>query len=233
MSKKTDKKYILMMAGIYAAVFAIYNMIVLPVFKEKNDVFWISYAFMCLGFVATMIVTYVTFQNADAEAIFMNIPLMSFSIYYFGAELFASFVFMLFRFVAPTALAVIVQAIMFLIFVIFAILALMSKGVVNDINKNIETKVRTIKNLAVQVKVLEEQCLDPELKKELHKVAEGIRFSDPMTTDITEELDDMIHNNVKELKYLCSNNNKNEAIQICFKLNSYILERNMLLKNSK
>ncbi len=231
--KKTDKKYIIMMGIVYLAVFAIYNIITLVLFKEKNDVFWISYAFMCVCFVANVAVAYITFQHSDAEAIFMNIPLMSFSIFYFGAEVFVSFVFMLFRFIASPTLTVVIQSIMLLVFIIFAVLALMSKNVVEDINKNIDTKVRTIKNLAVQVKVLEDQCLDKELKKELHKVSEGILYSDPMTTDVTEEIDDMINSRVKELKYLCSNNQKNEALQTCFKLQSFISERNMLLKNSK
>ncbi len=233
MSKTTDKKYIIMMGVVYAAVFAIYNIITLAVFKEKNDIFWISYAFMCGGFISNMIVAYLTFKKSDAEAIFLNIPLMSFSIFYFIAELFASIVFMLFRFVASPTLAVIIQAVLLLIFVIFAVMALMSKGVVEDISKDMKIKVATIKNLAIQVKVLEDQCLDKELKKELHKVQEGIRFSDPMTTDVTEDIDEMIHNKVKELKYLCSNNNRNEAIQVCYQLLSYISERNLLLKNSK
>ncbi len=233
MTKKTDKKYIIMLAVVYAAVFAIYNIVTLVAFNEKNDVFWLSYAFMCVGFAANIIVAYLTFQKSDTEAIFMNIPLMSFSVFYFIAELFVSFVFMLFRLVASSTLAIVIQSIMLLIFIIFAALALMSKGVVEDINKNVETKVRSIKNLAIQVKVMEDQCLDPELKRELHKVQEGIRYSDPMTTSVTEEVDDMIAGKVKELKYLCSNNEKNEALQVCYKLSSYISERNMLLKNSK
>lgn len=233
MEQKTDKKYIIMIAVVYAAVFAIYNIITLTAFNEKNDVFWLSYAFMCMSFVANLVVAYFTFQKSDSEAIFMKIPLMSFSIFYFVAELFASFVFMLFRSVASTTLTIVIQSIMLLAFIIFATLALMSKGVVENINEDIKTKVKTIKNLAVSVKVLEDQCLDPELKKELHKVQEGIRFSDPMTTSVTEELDDMITSKVKELKYLCSNNERNEALQACYKLSSYISERNMLLKNSK
>lgn len=233
MSKKTDKKYIIMMAVVYAAVFAIYNIITLTAFGDKNDVFWLSYAFMCCGFAANMIVAYLTFQKSDAEAVFMNIPLMSFSVFYFVAELFASFVFMLFRSIASATLAVVIQSVMLLIFIIFAMLALMSKGVFENINENIDTKVRSIKNLSVQVKVLEEQCLDSELKKELHKIQEAIRFSDPMTTSVTEGLDDMITSKVKELKYLCSNNDKNGSLQVCYKLSSYISERNLLLKNSK
>ncbi len=233
MSKITDKKYIIMIGIVFAAVFAIYNIITLLIFKEKNDVFWLSYVFVCVGFAANILVSYLTFKKSDAEAIFMNIPLMSFSVFYFLAELFASFIFMLFRFVVSPTLAVVVQSIMLLIYIIFAVLALINKGVIDDINRDIQTKVRTIKNLSIQVKLMEDQCLDPELKRELHKVQEGIRFSDPMTTDVIEDIDDMIHSKVKELKYLCSNNDKNGAIQVCYQLSSYISERNMLLKNSK
>lgn len=231
--RKLDRKYYIMIAIVYAAVFLIYNIIVLPLFGDKNGVFWTSYAFMFLGFAAVIAVTFITFKSVDVEAVFMNIPLMSLSIFYFCAELFASFVFMIARNVAPLPLALAVQAILLLAFIIVAVMALIEKDAVQSINQNVDKKSKSIKILAGKVKLLEDQCLDSELKAELHKVSEAIRYSDPMTTEVTEDLDDMINGKVKELKLLCADNNKNEAMQTCYKLASYIAERNMLLKNSK
>ncbi len=233
MAKVLDRKQYVMISIIFAAAFAIYNIIVLPLFDNKNEVFWVSYVFMFLAFAAVVAATLVTLRTVDAEAIFMNIPLLSFSIFYFCAELFVSFVFMLFRGIAPMPLAAAIQAIMLLGFIIFAVLALMSKEAVQSINKNIDTKVRTIKNLSVDVKILEDQCTDKELQHELHKITEAIRFSDPMTTEVTEELDELIKGKVRELKFQCSNNNKNEAMQTCSQLRSYISERNQRLEYSK
>ncbi len=229
MEKKLNVKQYLTVSILYAAIFAIYNIIVMLLFDDKNAIFWTSYAFMCAAFIANISVTVFSFKSLDVEAVFMGIPLLSFSIFYFFGELFASFVFMLFRGVVGIKLTVAIQVIFLLIFVIFAAVALLSKNTVEGITKDVETKVRTIKLLSVDVKLLEEQCMDKELKAELHKVAEAIRYSDPMTNEALADLDNIISGKVSELKYHCNNNNKNEALQLCYQLSAYISERNQKL----
>ena len=232
MDNKSAVKQYVKFAILYAAIFAIYNIIVLLAFTEKNNIFWISYGFMCAGFAVNIAITLYTFRS-EIDAVFMGIPLLSFSIFYFFAELFVSVVFMLFKGFAGVTLTVSVQTILLLAFVIVAVVAMMTKDAVEGVNKAIEKNVRTIKNLSVDVKILEDQCMDKELKAELHKISEAIRYSDPMTTDAVAELDELITGKVKELKYHCNSNAKSEAMQICFQLSSFISERNQRLLLSK
>lgn len=222
-----------MLAVIYVAVFAIYNVLVFLIFGDKNDCFWISYAFMCVAFLGNLGIVLYTTKSKNMEAVFLGIPLVSFSVFHIAAEFFVSIVFMLFRNVASVQLTVSIQVILLLIFIIFAAAAILSKNAVESVTQTVSTNVANIKNLSVDVQMLETQCLDPELKKQLHKVAEAIKFSDPMVNDSVAQLDEMIRSKVTELKYCCQNNEKNEAIQICFKLESYISERNKRLMLSK
>jgi hypothetical protein len=218
-----------MIAVVYAAVFAIYNIIVLLAFGDKNNIFWASYAFMAIAFIVNIGAVLYSFKSTDVEAMFMNIPLASLSVFYFFAELFISFVFMLFRKHVGIKLTVSTQVIFLLMFIIVAVIAIMSRDAVQSINKEVETKVRNLKNLSVDVKMIEMQCTDSELKNELHKIEETIRYSDPMTNDSIAELDDMIKAKIVELKYLCSNNNKSEAMQACNQLKSFLAERKQRL----
>lgn len=229
MSKKLSAKSYVNISIIYAAVFAIYNIIVMLLFDGKNEIFWTSYAFLCVSFAVNIFLTLFTLRNADVEAVFWGIPLLSFSVFYFFGELFISFVFMLFRNVAGIKLTISIQAIFMLIFVIIAGVAILTRNTAASITENIETKVQSIKMLSVDVKLLEDQCMDAELKKELHKITEAIRYSDPMTHEALADLDNIIRSKVSELKYQCNSSNKNEAIQLCFQLNSYISERNQKL----
>lgn len=233
MNNRETKHYTLF-AVLYAAIFLIYTILVMFCFGEKNNVFWVSYCFMCISFVANMGIAVYSFKANDVEAAFMGIPLFSFSIFYFFAELFASLVFMLFRFrfevlTVPT----IVQLLIMLVFVVFAAIAMMSRNAVEGVNEDIKIKAQAIKSLSVDVKVLEDQCMDAQLKKELHKIAETIRYSDPMTTDAIADLDKMIEGKVSELKYHCNNNDKNSALQACYQLSAYLAERNQKLILSK
>ena len=87
MDKKLNVKQYLTISVVYAAVFAIYNIIVMLLFNGKNEIFWTSYAFMCGAFIINISVTLFSFKTSDAEAAFMGIPLLSFSIFYFFGEL--------------------------------------------------------------------------------------------------------------------------------------------------
>lgn len=231
MNQKT-KKYILATV-VYAAIFAIYNIIVLFAFSGKDNVFWTSYAFMCVGFVANVVIMLLSFKNRDVEAAFLGIPLISFSIFYFFAELFISLIFMIFRNNVGVKVPAIVQTIFFLIFVIFAAMALLARTTVKEVSDNVKVKVSELKNLSIDVKILEDACLDRELKNELHKVTEAIRYADPMANDSVSELDNIIRGKVAELKMFCNSNNKNDALQTCFQISSYLSERNMRLMQSK
>lgn len=230
--KNNVKKYTLA-AIIYASIFAIYTIIVMFAFSDKNNVFWLSYVFMIAGFAANVAVMLLSFKKHDVEAAFFGIPLISFSIFYFFAELFVSFIFMLFRNNIEIKFPAILQTIFLLIFVIFASLALLARTTVEEKTQNVKEKVSEIKNLSVDVKVLEDGCLDRELKAELHKISEAIRFSDPMTNDSVADLDNMIRGKVSELKMYCNSNSKYDALQACYQLSSFISERNMRLIQSK
>lgn len=221
------------MAAVYVAVFLIYNIIVMLLFSGKNSVFWISYVFMTVSWGVNLGIALNLLRERNVEATFFGIPLLSLSVFYFFGELFISFVFMLFRTHASVKLAMAIQVIFMLLFIIMSIAALAGKNAVETINNTVETNARNIKSLAVDVQMLENQCLDRELKNELHKVYEAIRYSDPMVTDAVADLDNIISGKISELRYNCQSSNKAEALQICYQLNSYISERNARLLISK
>lgn len=231
--KSSKAKNFTMVAIVYLSVLAIYNLVIFLLFKNLNNVFWISYGFMTAAVLANVATVFLLSKNTDVEAAFFGIPLISFSVFHVAAELFASLVFMIFRDHVSVQLTVTIQAILLLIFVIFGAVAIFSRDAVQGVSEKIKTNVFNIKSLAVEVQLLEEDCIDKELKEQLHKVREAINYSDPMTNDSVAQIDELIKSKVSELKYLCQENNKNEAIQVCLKLNSYIKERNGKLLISK
>lgn len=233
MNKALNYKNHILAAIIYAAIFAIYNVLVFVIFDNYNAVFWISYVFMTISFISNIAVVMVSSKARDVEAVFMGIPLLSFSVFHVVAELFASTVLIIFRGTVSIKITLAVQIVLLLLFVVFAAVALLSKNVVTNINETVRVNSTNIKSLAVDVKLLEDDCMDSELKHTLHKLYEAVYYSDPMTNENVAQLDDMIKSKINELKYLCHNNDKNEAIQVCLKLQTYIKERNSKLMLTK
>ena len=75
MNNRETKHYTLF-AVLYAAIFIIYTILVMFCFGEKNNVFWVSFCFMCISFVANMGIAVYSFKADDVEAAFMGIPLL-------------------------------------------------------------------------------------------------------------------------------------------------------------
>ena len=214
MKKSTAKKSWIMTAIIYAIVFAVFNLLVFVIAKEKNGVFWMSYAFMCLAFVIQIVSMLLALRTLETETVFMGIPLASLSLYYFFAAIFVGAVFMFFQ-NAPFKLALVLQVLVLAVYVIVAILALMSRDVVQDVNDNLKENVEAIKTLTVDVDVFIPQVNDPALKKALKKLSETIKYSDPMSNAAVADIEDQIMQTVNELRINIENSRNTEAIQTC------------------
>lgn len=226
------KKTSIMTALIYAIVFAIFNFLVFVVFENRSAVFWISYAFMCIAFVVQIASVLLALKAPETESVFMGIPLVSLSLYYFFAAIFAGAVFMIFQ-VAPVKLAVVVQVLILAVYAVVAILALMARDVVQDISDNVEEKVQAVKTLNVDVEVLIPQVSDPALKKALKKLSETVKYSDPMSNDAVADIEQQIMGYMNTLRVYIENNSNTEAISTCKDIEVLFLQRNSLLKATK
>lgn len=132
MRRMTDKKTLILFSIIYVVVFAVMNMLVFFVFNEKNNVFWISYGFMCAAFVIQIVSMFLAVKALEVEAVFFGIPLVSISLFYFFAAVFISAVFMIFQ-NAPVKLAIALQVIVLAVYLVIAVIALMARDTVQDV----------------------------------------------------------------------------------------------------
>lgn len=232
MKKSTAKKSWIMMAAIYAIIFAVFNLLVFVIVNEKNGVFWMSYAFMCIAFVVQIASMLLALRSLETETVFMGIPLASLSMYYFFAAIFVGAVFMFFQ-NAPFRLAIVLQILILAIYAVVAIMALMSRNVVQDVNDNLKENVEAIKTLVVDVDVFIPQVSDPALKKALKKLSETIKYSDPMSNAAVADIEDQIMQTVNELRINIENSRNTEAIQTCKDIEVLFMQRNSLLKATK
>lgn len=232
MKKSTAKKSWIMTAVIYAIIFAVFNLLVFVIANEKNGVFWMSYAFMCIAFVVQIGSMLLALRSLETETVFMGIPLASLSLYYFFAAIFVGAVFMFFQ-NAPFKLALVLQILILAIYVVIAIMALMSRNVVQDVNDNLRENVEAIKTLVVDVDVFIPQVNDPALKKSLKKVSETIKYSDPMSNAAVTDIEEQIMQTVNELRINIENSRNAEAIQTCKDIEVLFMQRNSLLKATK
>lgn len=217
---------------IYAILLGVFNLLVFTIFKTHTSVFWLSYAFMTLAFVVQIVSMFLSFRTADVETAFFGIPLASFSIYYLCAALIVGTIFMVFQ-NAGFTLAMVIQVLILAAFLIIAIISLLARDTVQAIGENVKQNINNHKSILVDIEMLESSCSNPELKQALAKLADTVKYSDPMSTAAIELVEQRIMRKISELRVSMDNEQTSEALNACKDLELLYVERNKKLALSK
>lgn len=232
---------------IYSIVFVLLNVIMFVVFKPGNigenqcaQAFWWSYAFITAAFVLQFATVFFMGIKKGIPAIFMGLPLFMVGLYYFVIEFIVGFIFMILAVntvKVPLELVIILQCIFLAAFVIVAILALMAKNTMNQIE---ETRKQAVTNIRFLVSDLELAAnslpeANKDLKKQVLKVSDDIKYSDPMSCPAVASLDQMIQDYVLQVKVYCQEEHPDEGEinGLLRKIRLAVQERNSKIVASK
>lgn len=227
------KKNDLMLALIYLVIFIAYNLVVFLAFKNFNAVFWISYAFMLVAYLIHIGCAFSIAKNTNVKALFLGIPLGAFSIYFVLAELFTSFVFMIFKADASVKVTIVIQALLLCVFVVVAIVSIMTRDTVHNVDQKIKENVNFIKGINVDVEMLMQRGRNPEITGALKKLSETIKYSDPMTNSVVATQEQMIMQYMAELRTVFDDGDMDSVKELCSKIELLFVERNKKLMISK
>lgn len=210
--------------AVLTITFVLFNVIAFAVPTAKTATFWIVYAFTTVAFASQIAIWKFAFKGTDTlKSKFLGIPLISVGITYLFAQIIAFAVFMVLPLTASW-IAIVVCALILGISAICLIGAETGREEVGRVEEKVEKKVFYIKSLQVDIEMLASAETDSDTKAVLTKLAEKIRFSDPMSNEVLADLEAEITAKVKELK---TAENKAEIITV---LDSLITERNKKAK---
>ena len=194
------KKNSLMSYLALGIVFALFNVIAFVIPTEKTATFWTAYAFSVVAFAVQIPLWKIAFGKKDTlKSKFLGIPVIHVGITYLIIQLIAFAVFMIFP-MLPAWLAVVVCAIILAISVLCAIAGQADANEINRVEEKIKVKRAFIQFLQTDIEMLIEAEIDAETKAALKKLAEKVRFSDPMSHEMLGELESRISAKVEEMK---------------------------------
>ncbi len=206
--------------AVLAIAFVLFNIIAFAVPTAKTATFWIAYAFSVVAFASQIVIWEFAFKGADTlKSKFLGIPLISVGITYLVIQIIAFAVFMALPLTASW-IAIVVCALILGISAICLIGTETGREEINRVEEKVEKKVFYIKSLQVDVEMLASAEQDSDTKMALTKLAEKIRFSDPMSDEALVDLEAKITAKVEELK---TAEDKAEIITV---LDSLLTERN-------
>ena len=209
---------------VLSIAFVLFNVIAFVVPTAKTATFWIAYVFTAVAFASQITIWKFAFKGADTlKSKFLGIPLISVGITYLIVQIIAFAVFMAMPLTASW-IAIVVCALILGISAICLIGTETGREELGRVEKKVEKKVFYINSLQIDVEMLASAETDTNTKAALTKLAEKIRFSDPMSNEVLADLEAEITTKVKELK---AAENKAEIITV---LDSLITERNKKAK---
>ena len=194
------KKNNLMSYLALGIVFVLFNVIAFVIPTDKTATFWTVYAFSVVAVTVQIPLWKVALGKKDTlNSKFLGIPVIYVGITYLIIQLIAFAIFMIFS-TLPVWLAVVVCAIILAISALCAIAGQAGANEINRVEEKIKVKRAFIQFLQTDIEMLVERETDAKAKEALQKLAEKVRFSDPMSHEMLGELESRISAKVEEMK---------------------------------
>lgn len=219
MKKNISKGYFIL--GI---LFILVSVIAFAVPAAKTAAFWISYGFAVIAFAAQLIIWKAALGRSESlKSKFLGFPVVHIGIVYLIVQLIALAVF-LFIPTLPIWSAVVVCAVVAGVSAVCMIASDVGRSEIERVSAKVQEKTFYIKQLQADVELLANAESDAKAKAELLRLAEKIRYSDPVSHEQVAELETRIAEKVSDLK---TTDNKGEIIT---EIHSLLDERNKKCK---
>jgi len=225
------KKNFLSYAVVWAIGFAIFNVVTFLIPSEAREAagFWTGYAFITLAFILQIGTSFFAFKDGRKDRLFFNIPTISITFITLVCTIIIAAVTVAIPAI-PEWLGTILCFICLLVGVAATLLAKTAAEAVSDIDEKIKNNTFFIKSLTVDANTLVLKAQTPEIRSELTKVYEAIRYSDPMSKDALAGAESQITLKFNELQNVVAQNDAQAVKTVSDELIILISDRNSKCK---
>lgn len=225
MKKESLRSYI-----ILAFVFVIYMVATIPF--PKTVVFWIAFSFSLVA-IFFQIYTIRILKNGKARIKdrFYDYPRLRISALYLIIQIGVSILLMLFSEEVPVFAAVLVEVILMALAVVgcFAVEAA-GREVIRQ-ETEIKRELAKMEGLQEQIRRLISQCDEGKLKEILQRLAEEVRYSNPVSNDSSEEIEEEITVLFSEIEERMLDNDLENAEALCDRMRGFLRERDRICRH--
>ena len=215
-------------------ILVVYLVLAFAIPFVKTGAFWLSLLFTVIAILTQLhALSYAFDKGVPPKSRFYGYPIARVGIIYLIVQLAAGFTLMTLAAIAPGWLALIV----FAIILVAAALGLITMGGVRDeiIRQDTVLKKDTslMRGLQAKSNVLVNLTSAPELKGELQKLAEKLRFSDPVSNEALAGIEAELSACMDELRTAVAGGEIAAALSLCKRAGELLEERNQMCKAGK
>lgn len=213
-------------------VFLVYS--VTAALFPKNAVFWIAYGFSVIaaGFQIYMINVVLRNEALIRERIY-EFPMIRISVLYLITQFNASFVLMWQSERVSIKVECIVETLIFAVFVISFFAAGATRKEVERQEVQHRKDLSKMKDFQARANFLAAQCADGGIKLTLQKLTEELKYSDPVSKDNLEDIENELSAVFDEVESAAIEGDGEITADLCSQMISLLKERNRLCKYGK
>lgn len=217
-----------------AIVLIVYSSIAFVAPFRKTASFWIAYLFGVIAIAYQIYIFQISFSNGeDVKSKFYGFPIAKIGVVYLLIQLVLSFVEMCLAAFIPTWIVIIINIIPIAVAAVGCIVADAMRDEIVRQDVQLKKDVSNMRTLQSMSAALVGQCLNNSLKGELQKLADEFKYSDPVSSDATKELENELGVQMEELQKTLIDGNFEDAKALCGKLVSALSERNRICALNK
>ena len=221
--------------AVYAIVLVLFNVLFFAVPFAKTASGWVCWGFSLLAVILGCGVSMYAFSKGDG----LKSKIYGFPVFRMGAVytivqlVFSVVMFIVGSFVeAPVWISIVVSALILGICGIGFIGADNARDIVEEQVQSVEASTRQMKYFRVSADGIADLCADPELKKQVAKFAEELKYSDPISSDETASIEKQINEGISQLRGLVSSDPAAAKIKVA-ELSTMLADRNRICKAFK
>lgn len=219
---------------VLALLLAVFSVVAFIIPFARTATFWLAYGF---GAFALLFQLYIfrsaAATNGDAKSRFYGFPVARVGVIYLMAQLIASFIEMALAKFLPAWVPLIVNLILLVAAVIGCITVETMRDEIVRQDGQLKKNVSNMRELQSLSAALVSQCSDESLKMTLQKLADEFRYSDPVSSEKTEELEADMRAQLGDIQQALVDGDTDGAKRLSGKLTGTLAERNRVCSVNK
>ena len=213
---------------------AVFNLIAFIIPFQHTTAFWLSYGFGMFAILFQLYIFKASFANeGGAKSKFYGFPIARLGVYYLVVQLIVSIIGMALAGLVPAWTVLIVCVLILAFAVIGCITAETMRDEIARQDEKLKKDVSTMRELQSMAASMVSQCDNEEMKSIVKKIADELRFSDPVTSDATAELEDEMRSQLTDIQQAIVEGDKDGAKVLCGKMMGNLTERNRICSVKK
>lgn len=229
MKKNTVRGFV-----VLALLLVVFSVVVFVAPFARTAAFWVAYGF---GVFALLFQIYVfkasNEGNGDARSRFYGFPIARIGVIYLVVQLIASLIEMALGKVLPVWVPAVVNLLLAVVAVIGCITVETMRDEIARQDGALKKNVSNMRELQSISSALVGQCSDEGMKAVLVKLADEFRYSDPVSSERTIEIEEDMKAQLGDIQQALVEGDLAGARTLCGKLMGSLAERNRICSVSK